>query len=69
MTLPDLTGAARDDAIAQLDELGLKAHVEEEGDLLDELLGGDWFVCESRPRAGSNVQRGAEIQLTVAKGC
>jgi PASTA domain/Glucodextranase, domain B len=67
--LPDLIGATRDDAIARLDALGLRAEVEEEGGLLDELLGGDWIVCASRPPAGSDVPQGAGIQLTVAKGC
>jgi hypothetical protein len=69
VTLPDLIGATRDDAIARLDELGLRADVEEEGDLLDELLGGDWIVCASSPPAGSDVRRGARIHLVVAKGC
>ena len=69
VTVPDLIGATRGDAVDQLDALGLNADVEEEGDLLDELLGGDWFVCESDPPAGSDVQRGANIRLTVAKGC
>ena len=57
MTLPDLIGATEDDAIARLDALGLRTEVEEEGDLLDELLGGDWIVCASDPPAG---QRRAE---------
>ena len=69
MTVPDLVGATEDDAVARLDALGLSAEVEEEGDLLDELLGGDWIVCASDPPAGSEVQRGADILLTVAKGC
>lgn len=69
VTLPDLTGATRDDAIDRLDALGLRAEVQEEGDLLDELLGGDWIVCESQPPAGSDVRRGARINLVVAKGC
>jgi PASTA domain-containing protein/glucodextranase-like protein len=67
--LPDLIGASRDDAIARLDALGLRAEVEEEGGLLDELLGGDWIVCASDPPAGSDVRRGAGIHLTVAKVC
>ena len=67
--LPDLIGATRDDALAQLDALGLEAEVQEEGDLLDELLGGDWIVCASSPRAGSDVQRGARIHLIVSRGC
>jgi beta-lactam-binding protein with PASTA domain len=67
--LPDLTGATEDDAMARLDALGLRAEVQEEGDLLDELLGGDWIVCATRPRAGSELPRGASVQLTAAKAC
>ena len=67
--LPDLIGATEGDAVARLEALGLSAEVEEEGDLLDELLGGDWFVCASDPPAGSDVQRGTAVLLTVAKGC
>jgi glucodextranase-like protein/PASTA domain-containing protein len=67
--LPDLTGATRDDAIDRLDAVGVRAEVQEEGDLLDELLGGDWIVCETQPPAGSDVRRGARIQLVVARGC
>jgi len=69
VTVPDLIGATEDDAVDRLDALGLRAEVEEEGGLLDELLGGDWIVCASDPRAGSDVQRGAAVLLTVAKGC
>jgi PASTA domain/Glucodextranase, domain B len=69
LTLPDLTGATRDDAIDRLEALGLRAEVQEEGDLLDELLGGEWMVCETQPAAGSDVRRGARIQLVVARGC
>jgi Glucodextranase, domain B/PASTA domain len=67
--LPDLIGVTRDDAIDRLDALGLDADVQEEGDLLDELLGGDWIVCASSPPAGRDVQRGASIHLIVARGC
>jgi hypothetical protein len=67
--VPDLVGASRDDAIDRLDALGLSAEVDEQGDLLDELLGGEWFVCESSPAAGSEVPRGSSIHLTVSRGC
>jgi hypothetical protein len=67
--LPDLIGATRDDAIDRLDALGLRAEVDEQGGLLDELLGGDWIVCASNPPPGADVPRGASIQLTVSKGC
>ena len=67
VTLPDLTGATCDDAIDRLDALGPRAEVKEEGDLLDELLGGDW-ICETQPPA-SSVRRGARIHLVLSKGC
>ncbi len=69
VTLPDLIGATRADAIDELEALGLRAEVDEEGDLLDELLGGDWIVCASDPPAGSDVPRGASIQLAVSRSC
>ena len=70
VTLPDLTGATRDDAIGRLDALGLRAEVQEEGDLLDELLGGDWVVCVTQPSAGSDVPRGGRIVVVVvARSC
>jgi hypothetical protein len=69
VSVPDLTGATREDAVARLEALGLRAEVEEEGSLLDELLGGDWIVCSIRPPPGSDVLRGARIRVTVAKGC
>jgi len=69
VTLPDLTGATRDDAIDRLGALGLRAEVKEEGNLLDELLGGDWIVCETQPPASGDVRRGARIHLVVSKGC
>jgi Glucodextranase, domain B/PASTA domain len=69
VTLPDLIGAIRADAIDQLDALGLRAEVEEDGDLLDELLGGDWIVCASDPPAGSHVRRGASVHLAVSRSC
>jgi len=67
--LPDLIGATREDAVSQLDALGLRAEVEEEGGLLDALLGGDWIVCATLPPGGSDVRSGAKIHLTVAKMC
>jgi beta-lactam-binding protein with PASTA domain len=67
--LPDLVGATEEDAVAQLEALGLRAEVEEGGSLLDALLGGDWIVCQTRPPAGSGVRRGTSVHVTVAKGC
>lgn len=67
--LPDLTGETRDDAVDRLEALGLSAEVEEHGDFLDELLGGDWIVCESDPAAGSEVPWGTGVKLIVARGC
>ena len=78
MKVPDLIGATRDDAIARLDALGLRADVEEEGGLLDTLLGGDWIVCASPPpravtcgggpASTSPSPRPAEPDLAIGRG-
>ncbi len=49
--------------------LGLRAEVEDVGGLLDRLLPGDSRVCETRPRAGAELRRGATVRVGVSKGC
>jgi Glucodextranase, domain B/PASTA domain len=69
VTVPDLDGASRQDAVTRLREAGLRADVEEADGLLDQLLGGDWFVCLARPPAGSRLARGAVVRLEVSRTC
>jgi hypothetical protein len=69
VTVPDLVGASRDDAVSRLDALGLRVEVEEEDGLLDALLPGDWGVCELQPDAGAELPKGARVHLTVSKTC
>jgi hypothetical protein len=70
VSVPDLVGASRGDALEELDDLGLRARVlEEEAGLLDSLLPTDWNVCEIRPGAAARVPKGATVELTVSKGC
>ena len=67
--VPDLAGVLRDDAVGRLEALGVRVEVVEEGGLLDRLLGGDWVVCGVRPGAGSELPKGASVELTVSKTC
>src|SRR5688500_18103114 len=70
VTVPDLVGASRGEAVAELESLGLRPRLlEEAGGLLDRLLPTDWHVCEVRPGAGARVPKGTAVQLTVSKSC
>ncbi|HEY1274552.1 MAG TPA: PASTA domain-containing protein [Thermoleophilaceae bacterium] len=69
MTVPDLTGLARDDAVGRLEDDGLEADVHESDDILDEIFGGDPVVCVSRPGAGARVRRGTTVELIVSRAC
>ena len=68
--VPDLAGVERDEALDRLRELGLRAEVEEQqGGLLDQLLGGAPSVCETQPGPDAELPRGASVRVTVARGC
>ena len=67
--VPDLAGAPRDEAVDRLQAAGLRAEVHEQGGLLDELLGGAWFACDTSPAPGAEVARGTTVQLTVSRTC
>jgi len=62
--LPDLTGMNERDAIAELNELGLKFAVNDEFD--DDVPEGD--VIRTDPVAGTEVLSGATILLVVSQG-
>ncbi|MEZ5126223.1 MAG: Stk1 family PASTA domain-containing Ser/Thr kinase [Thermoleophilia bacterium] len=62
--LPNLVGTARDAAVAELKEKGLKPDLREEwADGVDE---GE--VSRQRPAAGAEVEEGAQVALWISKG-
>jgi hypothetical protein len=68
--VPDLVGAQRGEAVDRLEQLGLRAEVEDRpGGLLDRLLGSAPAVCETEPGPEAELPRGATVRLTVARGC
>jgi hypothetical protein len=69
VTVPDLAGTPEDEAVAQLEDLGLRAQVVEDGGLLDSLLPTDWTVCASQPDAGAKLPKGTLVRLAVSKTC
>jgi hypothetical protein len=69
VTVPDLAGAPRDDAVAQLKGLGLRPRVAEKGGLLEKLLPVEWQVCQIRPEPGTELPKGARVRLFVSKTC
>ena len=60
--MPKLTGLTQDDAESQLKDLGLTAKVTEEESSQDA-----GTVIAQVPAAGTTVDKGAEVSLTVAK--
>lgn len=67
--VPELSGEARDDAVERLEDLGLRPDVDEEGGLLDRFLPARWAVCKTDPEPGTEVDRGARVQVTVSRAC
>ncbi|HVM53221.1 MAG TPA: PASTA domain-containing protein [Acidimicrobiales bacterium] len=63
-TVPDLTGAPRAEAEADLRELGLSVVAQEEFN--DDVEAGR--VVRTDPPAGRQVERGAEVTLVVSRG-
>ena len=60
--VPNLTGQQREAAEQQLNDLGLTADITEE-----ESTGEPGTVTEQDPAAGTSVEKGAAVKLTVAK--
>jgi|SRR5215211_6169237 len=69
VTVPDLGGTSGGDAVDSLEALGLSAEVREGNGLLDKLLPGERRVCETSPRAGSEVPKGSRVRLRTSKTC
>jgi hypothetical protein len=67
--IPDVIGDSPGDARERLAAAGLSVEVHEGGGLIDELLPVDRIVCNVDPDAGSTVDSGATVTLTVAKVC
>ena len=70
VVVPELAGSVAGSAVRRLEALGLGAETEEEeGGLLDRLLGGDPAVCETDPGAGDEVPKGTVVRLVVSVTC
>jgi hypothetical protein len=67
--VPALAGVSAGDAADRLVAAGLRAEVEEVGGLLDRLLPGESRVCETQPRAGAQLRRGATVRVGVSRRC
>ena len=67
--VPDLGGMNVEQLQARLDEVGLKAKVDEGDGLIEDLLPGEPEVCEQRPEPGTEVRAGSTVDVFVSKGC
>jgi beta-lactam-binding protein with PASTA domain len=64
--VPDLVGLPELDARAKLESSGLGLRLAESSDWSATVAAGS--VLESRPRAGSLVKRGAEVEVVLSRG-
>jgi beta-lactam-binding protein with PASTA domain len=69
VTVPDLEGESRDEAVERLDDLGLEAKVRRDEGFLDWLQPGGQSVCETDPAAGKDVRPGTTVEVVVSKDC
>jgi hypothetical protein len=67
--VPDVAGDSPGNAKERLASAGLHVNVQEAGGLIDELLPVDRVVCGSEPDAGSTVDSGSTVTISVAKVC
>jgi PASTA domain/Glucodextranase, domain B len=67
--VPDLGGESPDGARERLAAAGLRADVVTAGGLIEDFLPGDRAVCGTEPDAGSTVDSGSTVEVTVAKVC
>jgi hypothetical protein len=67
--IPELEGRVPDEALAELDDLGLQPDLQNTGTLLDELLPGEEGVCGTDPPAGTEVPIGSSVVIGYAKRC
>ena len=61
--------ARASDVTRRLETLGLQPETDEQGGLLDRLLGGDPAVCESDPEPGAELPKGSVVRLIVSVTC
>ena len=69
VTVPDLVGAAVDDAERKIARRGLSLERKRGGGFLDPLVPKGLGVCEQAPAAGSEVRRGTTVRVVVARAC
>jgi hypothetical protein len=69
VVVPNVAGAAAGAAARRLEALGLQSETDEQGGLLDRLLGGEPEVCETDPSAGAELPKGTVVRLSVSVTC
>jgi Glucodextranase, domain B/PASTA domain len=67
--LPDLVGASRGDAEDRIHALRLRSDVTEHKSFLDVIDPSGWQVCETAPRGGAELPKGALVRVLVSKRC
>ncbi len=66
--IPDVEGWSPEDAVSELEALGLRADLRRTG-FLDEFLPGSYGVCGTDPPTGTKVRVGTTVIMVVEKSC
>jgi hypothetical protein len=69
VAVPDVVGGSEGDARAALADAGLVADIRNIGGLFDQLLPVDARVCLTMPAPGAVVDRGATVEVDIARTC
>jgi hypothetical protein len=69
VTLPDVVGASRGDAVDRIQSLGLRSDVTEQRSFFDVINPAGWRVCETGPPGGAEVPKRALVRVVVSKRC
>lgn len=67
--VPDVIDLPVDDAVAELEGLGLEVDLEDAGGPFEGLFPGDEGVCYTDPEAGDEARAGTTVRVGTAKAC
>jgi len=67
--VPDIEGERAEDASSLLEDAGLRARVERNGGIIEDLIPRDARVCDTDPGAGEKVARDSIVRVRVGKLC
>lgn len=65
--VPDVVGAALDDARDRLERAGFEVKIASGGGLFGPVVDSDWEVVDQRPAAGTDAEPGSAVGLDIER--